>query len=63
MKTTVEMVIQFFEAFSNMKLTDKEREHYLMHEKIEHQKAYNAGFIYAKRLYEKNDDKPTNFFD
>lgn len=57
------MVIQFFEAFSDMKLTKEEREHYLMHEKIDNQKAYNAGFMYAKKIYQKDNDELTNFFD
>lgn len=55
MKTPVEKLLDFLRENSPAALPNElEQERFLMSEKIERQLAYNAGFAYAKKLYESN---------
>jgi hypothetical protein len=45
--TPMAQLIEFMEAFEEVKFRDSEKEYWLMKEKIENQMAYNAGFQFC----------------
>lgn len=49
MKTPIEELFAFVERFGGFKLSDREKNYFLIKEKLEQQMAYNAGYDYAVR--------------